>query len=44
MRGLFGRTQVEANQTEDWLVATEETGTKTGRQIRAVAPRAHQAV
>jgi len=29
---------------EELLVATEETGTKTGRQIRAIAPWAHQAV
>ncbi len=44
MRPRFIHTQAEANQAKDWLVATEETGTKTGRQIRAIAPRADEAV
>ena len=40
----FRRTQAEANQAEDLLVATEETGAQTGWQIRTIAPRTQQAV
>src|SRR5712691_8613422 len=31
-------------RAEDFLVATEEAGTKAGRQIGAIAARTHQAV
>ena len=42
-RPWFRRTQAEVNQAKDLLVTTEETGTKTGRQIRTIAPWAYQA-
>ncbi len=43
-RPRFRRTNAEANQAEDLLVATEEIGAQTGGQIRTITPRTHQAV
>jgi len=41
---LVRARKIRNNQAEDLLVATEQAGAKTGRQIGPIAPRAHKAV